>query len=177
MHMVKGLEFPVVFMVGMEEGLFPHSRALEDERELAEERRLCYVGMTRAKDLLYLVHAWRRTLYGQSEMHPRSRFIDEVPAELLRSATGARLEPSSGVRRPSSPGPPRPATERSTAEPARQIVQRFSAGDRIRHLKFGLGTVIRSTLTRHDEELIVKFDDAGLKIISATMAPLERTGD
>src|SRR5690606_31000413 len=83
LHAAKGLEFPVVFMVGMEEGVFPHSRSLWDEGELEEERRLCYVGMTRAMERLYLTCARQRTLFGQTLFNEPSRFIDEIPGELL----------------------------------------------------------------------------------------------
>ncbi|HEX3032178.1 MAG TPA: DNA helicase PcrA [Bacillota bacterium] len=83
LHSAKGLEFPVVFLVGMEEGVFPHFRAQYDTTELEEERRLCYVGITRAKEKLYLTHAWQRSLFGKTNMNPTSRFIEEIPTELL----------------------------------------------------------------------------------------------
>ena len=82
LHAAKGLEFPVVFMVGMEEGIFPHSRSLADTSEMEEERRLCYVGMTRARERLYLLHTRLRTLYGSLQANARSRFLDEIPEEL-----------------------------------------------------------------------------------------------
>ncbi len=84
-HAAKGLEFPVVFMVGMEEGLFPHSRALFDTHELEEERRLCYVGITRAKEILYLSYADRRMYFGQSESNPPSRFLIDIPEEFINN--------------------------------------------------------------------------------------------
>jgi len=86
LHMAKGLEFPVVFIVGMEEGIFPHSRSMDDPDQLEEERRLCYVGITRAKERLYLVHAFRRTLFGQSELGQPSRFIRDIPAHLMKGS-------------------------------------------------------------------------------------------
>ena len=89
LHAAKGLEFPVVFMVGLEEGLLPHRRALEDERELEEERRLAYVGMTRAKDRLYLVHAHHRSTYGVGAQADPSRFLAELPEELLAAERSA----------------------------------------------------------------------------------------
>src|SRR5699024_1074239 len=83
LHSAKGLEFPVVFLIGMEENIFPHSRSLMDEEEMAEERRLAYVGITRAEKLLYVTHANMRTLYGRTNLNPMSRFIDEIPKELI----------------------------------------------------------------------------------------------
>ena len=85
MHAAKGLEFPVVFIVGMEEGIFPHNRALNDMTELEEERRLAYVGITRAKEQLMVSHAWSRNLYGSSQYNPPSRFLDEIPEDLSRT--------------------------------------------------------------------------------------------
>ena len=90
MHAAKGLEFPNVFILGMEDGVFPHLRALGEPVELEEERRLCYVGITRARQRLYLTNAWSRTLFGSTQYNPPSRFLDEIPAELLRMAEGSR---------------------------------------------------------------------------------------
>src|SRR5699024_11357595 len=83
LHSAKGLEFPVVFLIGMEENLFPHSRSIMDEEEMEEERRLAYVGITRAEEKLFLTHANMRTLYGRTNLNPISRFIEEIPEELL----------------------------------------------------------------------------------------------
>ncbi len=90
LHSAKGLEYPVVFLMGMEDGIFPHLRALGDPDELEEERRLCYVGITRARERLYLTHAWSRTIYGSTQYNPPSRFIDEIPAELLEDRSEPR---------------------------------------------------------------------------------------
>ena len=180
LHMVKGLEFPVVFMVGMEEGLLPHQRALEEIEgggdsaagatgEMAEERRLCYVGMTRAKDRLYLSCAFRRHLYGRSQPAFPSRFLGEIPQSLLKAAQGSApvAPPRQGYRERFQ--------ERSVAAaPAPPPVQRFASGDRVTHPSFGAGTVVKSTLTRTDEELVIKFDKAGLKILSGMLAPLTK---
>src|SRR5207249_8811440 len=84
LHNAKGLEFPVVFMVGMEDGVFPHFRSMGDTAELEEERRLAYVGVTRAQERLYLTHAWSRSLFGQTSYNPPSRFLAEIPSDLLR---------------------------------------------------------------------------------------------
>ena len=176
LHMVKGLEFPVVFLAGMEEGLLPHRRAVEDERELPEERRLCYVGITRAQDRLYLSCAFRRHLYGQAEAGLPSRFLADIPQSLLappRKGAAPVAPPRDGSRRG------RPARERWVDHqvrdaPAAPPVQRFGEGDRIRHATFGPGTVLKSTLTRTDEELVVQFERAGVKILSVNAAPLSK---
>jgi DNA helicase-2/ATP-dependent DNA helicase PcrA len=179
LHMVKGLEFPVVFMVGMEEGLLPHQRALEETEEsikvdlaaneMAEERRLCYVGMTRAKDRLYLSCAFRRHLYGRSQPAFPSRFLTEIPQSLLTAPRG-----NAPVAPPRQGYKERYQERQVQAAPAPPPVQRFASGDRVTHPSFGVGTVVKSTLTRTDEELVVKFDRAGLKILSGMLAPLTK---
>src|SRR5258706_748255 len=179
LHMVKGLEFPVVFMVGMEEGLLPHQRALEETEdqvkvdlaanEMAEERRLCYVGMTRAKDRLYLSCAFRRHLYGRSQPAFPSRFLTEIPQSLLAAPRG-----SAPVAPPRQGYKERYQERQVQAAPAAPLVQRFASGDRVSHPAFGSGTVVKSTMTRTDEELVIKFDKVGLKILSGMLAPLTK---
>ena len=161
LHMVKGLEFPVVFLAGLEEGLLPHQRSLDEPAGLAEERRLCYVGMTRAKDRLYLSCAFRRHLFGNATAGAPSRFLHDIPPALLGAP-----------RRGAAPAPPpRPAPgayrermlqRQVEAAPAPPPKQRFAAGERVAHPAFGQGVIMKSTLTRTDEELVVKFDKAGL---------------
>ena len=179
LHMVKGLEFPVVFMVGMEEGLLPHQRALDEREEnpsavgaateMAEERRLCYVGMTRAKDRLYLSCAFRRHLYGRSQPAFPSRFLTEIPQSMLAAPKG-----SAPVAPPRQGYKERFQERQVQAAPAEPPVQRFTSGDRVKHPAFGQGTVVKSTLTRTDEELVIKFDKVGLKILSGMLAPLTK---
>jgi ATP-dependent DNA helicase UvrD/PcrA len=179
LHMVKGLEFPVVFMVGMEEGLLPHQRALDEREanpsavgattEMAEERRLCYVGMTRAKDRLYLSCAFRRHLYGRSQPAFPSRFLTDIPQSLLGTPRG-----SAPVAPPRQGYKERYIERQVEAAPAAPPVQRFASGDRVTHPAFGAGTVVKSTLTRTDEELVIKFDKVGLKILSGMLAPLTK---
>ncbi|MBO0685294.1 MAG: hypothetical protein J2P45_19240, partial [Candidatus Dormibacteraeota bacterium] len=162
--------FPVVFMVGMEEGLLPHRRAVENEQEMPEERRLCYVGITRAQDRLYLSCAFRRHLYGQAQPGFPSRFLQEIPQTLLaapRQGAAPVAPPRSGYRE-------RMMERQVQAPPAEPPVQRFADGDRVAHPKFGAGTVLKSTLTRTDEELIIQFDTGGLKTISAGYVPLQK---
>jgi DNA helicase II / ATP-dependent DNA helicase PcrA len=179
LHMVKGLEFPVVFMVGTEEGLLPHQRALDEreenpsavgaQTEMAEERRLAYVGMTRAKDRLYLSCAFRRHLYGRSQPAFPSRFLTDIPQSLLAAPRG-----SAPVAPPRQGYKERYVERQVEAAPAPPPVQRFASGDRVTHPAFGPGTVVKSTLTRTDEELVIKFDKVGLKILSGMLAPLTK---
>ena len=179
LHMVKGLEFAVVFMVGMEEGLLPHQRAVEEREanpsaagaatEMAEERRLAYVGMTRAKDRLYLSCAFRRHLYGRSQPAFPSRFLTDIPQSMLAAPRGFApvAPPRQGYKE-------RYIERQVEAAPAAPPVQRFASGDRVKHPAFGAGTVVKSTLTRTDDELVIKFDKAGLKILSGMLAPLPK---
>jgi DNA helicase-2/ATP-dependent DNA helicase PcrA len=166
LHMVKGLEFPVVFMLGMEEGLFPHSRSLDSPSGLEEERRLAYVGMTRAKDRLYLFHAFRRHLWGSANLNLPSRFLKDIPTELVDGSAGI----PQGISDPSMA----PARLVEAARPAApvELVQRFHPGDQVEHRSWGRGTVLKSTMTRTDEEIIVKFDRVGMKILAVSLAPI-----
>ena len=170
LHMVKGLEFPVVFLVGLEEGLLPHQRSMEQgPKALEEERRLAYVGITRARDRLYLSCAFRRHIFGQSAAGMPSRFLQDIPPALIAPPREGKV--------PAPPPRSRPYREvlrerQVEAAPAAPPVQRFRTGERVRHPAFGAGVILKSTLTRIDEELIVKFDSAGLKTLSGSLAPL-----
>jgi DNA helicase-2/ATP-dependent DNA helicase PcrA len=166
LHMVKGLEFPVVFMLGMEEGLFPHSRSLDSPAGLEEERRLAYVGMTRAKDRLYLFHAFRRHLWGSANLNLPSRFLADIPRELVDGSAGI----PSGMPEPGMA----PARVIEAARPAApvELVQRYKPGDHVEHRSWGRGAVLKSTMTRTDEEVIVKFDKVGMKILAVSLAPI-----
>jgi DNA helicase II / ATP-dependent DNA helicase PcrA len=166
LHMVKGLEFPVVFMLGMEEGLFPHSRSLDSPAGLEEERRLAYVGMTRAKDRLYLFHTFRRHLWGSANLNLPSRFLADIPRELVDGPAGI----PSGMPDPGMA----PARVIEAARPSAPVdlVQRFKPGDQVEHRSWGRGAVLKSTMTRTDEEVIVKFDRVGMKILAVSLAPI-----
>ena len=172
LHQVKGLEFGCVFIAGMEEGLLPHSRALEEgDAGIAEERRLTYVGITRARRRLYLLHAFRRHLYGTPQLAEASRFLGEIPGEMLEVALrpGAPnlgdIRASGTVRRAVVGHATRP-------NPVALAPQRFSEGMRIGHQKYGEGTVLKSTMTRAGEELVIRFDDHGVKIFAVADATL-----
>jgi DNA helicase-2/ATP-dependent DNA helicase PcrA len=166
LHSAKGLEFPVVFVTGLEEGVLPHNRSLEDAEQMAEERRLMYVGLTRAEDRLFLTYAFRRTRYGDSEPSVPSRFLEDIPLELV-SGSFSRRE----TRREAP-------HQRVTAwQPAPQVTQsvapHFRAGQRVRHATFGEGLVVESRVDGADEIVSVIFERAGLKRLMTSFAPLE----
>ncbi|HET6364889.1 MAG TPA: DNA helicase PcrA [Nitrospirota bacterium] len=180
LHNAKGLEFSVVFMAGMEEGLFPHSRSAESEEELEEERRLCYVGITRAKERLILTHAAERRLYGYPQANLVSRFVQEIPGEALEEIGGyaAELAPardharwstclySAGEKIMESVG----ATEQKTKSDAGDC---YYKGAVVRHAKFGLGTVQRSEGAGDDLKISVSFPGYGVKTLAVKYANLE----
>jgi DNA helicase-2/ATP-dependent DNA helicase PcrA len=164
MHAAKGLEAPVVFLTGLEEGVFPHNRALTDETEMEEERRLAYVGLTRAMDRLYLSYAMRRTLFGNTFAHPKSRFLDEMPS----------VEALGGI-----PTIARPAGSRwrevSIHETAGAGVGlNLQVDDRVRHPKWGEGKVIAIAGAGGDGLLTINFPNVGQKMVMLKYAPLER---
>jgi DNA helicase-2/ATP-dependent DNA helicase PcrA len=164
MHAAKGLEFPIVFLSGLEEGVFPHTRALTDNTELEEERRLAYVGVTRAMDRLYLSYAARRTLFGNTFSHPKSRFIDEMPSIEAIGGIGIGPRPGGGRWR-----------EVSIHENAGAGVGlNLSAGDRVRHPKWGEGLVVDIAGAGGDGLLTINFPNVGQKMVMLKYAPLER---
>ncbi|MGD1992857.1 MAG: UvrD-helicase domain-containing protein [Anaerolineae bacterium] len=164
LHSAKGLEFPVVFITGLEEGLLPHSRSFDDQEEMAEERRLMYVGVTRAKDRLYLTHAFRRTRFGLSEVSEPSRFLDDIPSELIQ---GARVRT---VRQPTKWDTAPQQVRRS-----RRPKLRFRTGQEVIHPTFGPGLVIESQPDGDDERVTVAFEDGGLKrIMGSYLTPASR---
>ncbi|MCL6522937.1 MAG: UvrD-helicase domain-containing protein [Firmicutes bacterium] len=175
LHSAKGLEFRVVWLIGMEEGLFPHSRALEEPDRLEEERRLCYVGMTRARQKLYLVHAWHRTIFGSRLDGTPSRFLAEAAGpgvvESGWSERGAEARPAGlaaaggGFARPAGAVPAAGGTA-AAAE--------WRAGDRLRHRAWGEGTVVEVRGRGEEQELVVAFPGAGLRRLLARYAPVER---
>jgi DNA helicase-2/ATP-dependent DNA helicase PcrA len=163
LHAAKGLEFRVVFLVGMEENLFPHARSLDDAQQMEEERRLCYVGVTRAKERLYLVHAARRTYFGNSMVNQPSRFLTDVP-ERLWSESG--ISPRSYLRREFTPVPRHLDPWESAADERKgPVSQQFEPGDRVRHKHFGSGIVLSSAMTSDDEEVEVEFSTPKGKVV------------
>jgi len=187
LHAAKGLEFPVVMIAGMEEGILPHIRSFDDPAQMEEERRLAYVGVTRAKDRLYLLRAFRRALMGQGGHNPPSRFLKDLPPELLHQANqgveDAYQRPVRSlheVRAPAASSRPSwsgPASQRND-EPAAPGAS-FAAGEHVRHLKFGEGIVVscNPTASGSDQEVTVAFKgQAGVKKLLLSFAPLERLG-
>ena len=177
LHAAKGLEFPVVFMVGMEEGILPHMRSFDDPTQLEEERRLCYVGITRAKEKLYMVRAFRRFIMGSSQHNPASRFLKDLPSELVaaRGARGAEVadRPRRVGRR--SLGWLGDAGSEDNAERSVPSDAVYVAGDKVRHERFGEGIVVSCVVTPSDQEVTVAFKgNAGLKKLLLTYAPLEK---
>jgi DNA helicase II / ATP-dependent DNA helicase PcrA len=179
LHAAKGLEFDAVFMVGMEEGVFPHSRALSedaDEEEMAEERRLCYVGFTRARRHLFLSLAESRALFGELKFNPPSRFLGDVPAELLAQGTPAarelaapasitpyRRKASAAARHPDEG----PYIDRSYDQTSDFDSNRGMRGLKVRHTQFGEGEVIRCDGQGPNAKLTVRFETVGLKRVVA----------
>lgn len=165
LHAAKGLEFPVVFMVGLEEGIFPHSRAFYDNSELEEERRLCYVGMTRAREELYLTHASSRMLYGAVQHNPPSRFLAEINGSAR--ATANSLNFGMGV---SHIGKPQPSNLPAEPQLVREDIGDLAIGDMVRHQIFGQGQVVDID----GNNISVSFAGRGLKKLNVEFAPLQR---
>jgi DNA helicase-2/ATP-dependent DNA helicase PcrA len=199
LHTAKGLEFPVVFIVGLEENVLPHSRSMDVPDEMEEERRLMYVGVTRAKDQLYLVRAFRRMLYGRGQVNEPSRFLrDALAARGVTadrglsngssswswpsgSSTDRTVEDSWGLKRrsPVSSGVKDWAPGVYSRQPARpgpdsERAPQFKPGDRVDHGLFGQGIVLKSELMADDEEVTVAFAGKGTKTLMASFAKLHK---
>jgi DNA helicase-2/ATP-dependent DNA helicase PcrA len=182
MHSAKGLEFPVVCITGLEEGLFPHSRASDDEADLEEERRLCYVGITRAQRRLVLTSAARRRVFGDYQSTDPSRFIDEIPAELLEQIPSSFVipQPSFSHFRMGAhgrgPSRGRVREEQPTYDYASEdqsLPDGLRPGLRVRHAQFGLGTIVAVEPLSDDTKLVVRFSSVGQKTLRAKFAKLE----
>ncbi|NEV61265.1 DNA helicase II [Thiorhodococcus minor] len=165
LHSAKGLEFPIVFLVGLEEGLFPHSLSAEDPDRLEEERRLCYVGMTRAMQQLYLTHAESRRLYGREDYPAPSRFLREIPPELVEEVRGG------GVKRQLTGASAATGSFSGAAAP-----DGFQLGQRVRHPKFGEGVVLNSEGRGAQARIQINFQDVGAKWLVVAYARLEAAG-
>ena len=166
LHAAKGLEFPVVFMTGLEETIFPHSRALYDQSEMEEERRLCYVGMTRARQELYMLHATSRLLYGGVQHNPPSRFLSEIDGQ-VQTDTGFDFDlPSSSTIYNY------PSTNSQSPSPTDEVryIPDLSPGDTVRHTQFGTGTVLEID----GDNVAVKFRNGPVRKLNLSFAPLEK---
>ncbi len=170
LHTAKGLEFPVVFLTGMEDGVFPHLRSLGDTKELEEERRLAYVGITRARRRLYVSRAIVRSAWGAPSYNPPSRFLEELPEDLVEWG-GA----TSGAARPgSSAAITRMAAKPGVRSPGNRPVIHLDAGDRVTHDSFGLGTVVSTAGTGENAEAAVDFGANGVKRLLLRYSPVEK---
>ncbi len=177
LHAAKGLEFPVVFITGLEDGLLPHSRSFSEPDAMAEERRLLYVGLTRAKDHLYLTYAFRRSLYGESVPGIPSRFLGDIPTALTEGVSPRlqTLRDRNGYQTATRWEKETPSAGKVISfEKAvrKQRETRFKAGQRVYHQKFGEGTVIDARPDGQDEEVQVKFVKYGMKLLAASFANL-----
>ena len=166
LHNAKGLEFPVVFIIGLEDGVFPHYRSMGDPAHLEEERRLMYVGVTRARERLYMTYAWSRTLFGSTSYSPPSRFLGEIPTELVRALEEGELVVADGA----SVSPIRAAVV------GRREIPQISAGVPVQHDKWGEGVVLTVCGSGTDAEATVRFEDAGEKRLLVAYAPLRKVG-
>lgn len=163
LHSAKGLEFPVVFMTGMEEGVFPSSRSFIDEHELEEERRLCYVGITRAKEKLFMTYARTRNLYGKPQYNTVSRFINEIPEDLVTEYEDGMIK-KQDYKTVSS--------YINTFARKAYNKEKYNPGDRIEHKLWGVGTVVNVNGSGDNQELTVAFPNVGVKILSVKYAPI-----
>src|SRR6185436_3692244 len=181
LHSAKGLEFPVVVLAGLEEGLFPHVRSADDEAELEEERRLCYVGMTRARTRLVLTGAARRRVFGEYQSTDASRFIDGIPAALVEEVPSAFLAPQTSFSnfranpygRGNRGGRVREEPDYPYADEDQSVPAGLHPGVRVRHPQFGLGTVLSVEQLDDDIKLLVRFNTVGQKTLRAKYAKLE----
>jgi len=172
LHTAKGLEYPIVFITGLEDGIFPHMRSLGDPDELEEERRLCYVGITRAQERLYLCHAWSRMLFGSTDYYPPSRFLSEIPEELVRAIGEERGRGGGfGAHRDAVV---QAALRRGGDAPGSRGAEHLGLriGDDVTHEKWGEGVILDLEGTGDKAEAVVRFRDAGEKRLLLAWAPL-----
>ncbi|HLR02267.1 MAG TPA: DNA helicase PcrA [Virgibacillus sp.] len=175
LHAAKGLEYPVVFLIGLEENVFPHARSMMDEDEMEEERRLCYVGITRAEKQLYVTHAKMRTLFGRTNMNPMSRFLSEIPTELI---DGMAEEKTHLFGMPSSHQKPKQDIKRRAQKlqnTSGAEDKEWSPGDKANHKKWGVGTVVNVKGEGDGMELDIAFPaPVGVKRLLAKFAPITK---
>ena len=184
-HSAKGLEFPIVFLAGAEEGIFPGQASISNPEEMSEERRLAYVAITRAKEKLYVTSASERLLYGTTQYHRPSRFIaEEIPTELKEKEEPAR--PAFGSHTAASPYRPRkeapalssefsrPAAATTAHRPRAGGIPSFAVGDRVRHLLFGTGEILSVRPMGGDTLYEIRFENGAVKKLMATYAKLQK---
>lgn len=173
LHAAKGLEFPVVFIAGLNEGTLPHSRSFDDLEAMQEERRLLYVGITRAKDRLYLVYAQNRNAFGYPDPVDPSRFLSDIPDHLLDETSSMR---STGLSRLGSYDSKVTQWESKRSGTARQLSQRYQPGTHVLHPVWGDGMVLNSRLQDDDEIVDIFFENVGMKRVAASLANLKTKG-
>ncbi|MBA7684100.1 ATP-dependent DNA helicase PcrA [subsurface metagenome] len=165
LHQAKGLEFPVVFIVGMEDGILPHFKSFDDPAQMEEERRLCYVGITRAEQRVYLIHAFRRSLMGRTVVNKPSRFLDDIPQHLISGGglwQGEESQIAAAIYSRNKPPAPSPTTSE------------LRAGSHVRHAQFGDGVVVSCQPVEDDVEIVVAFNEVGVKKLLLSFAHLEK---
>ncbi|MDQ2086598.1 DNA helicase PcrA [Herbivorax sp. ANBcel31] len=175
LHSAKGLEFPVVFMAGLEEGVFPGFRSMADENELEEERRLCYVGITRAKERLYMTNTFTRTLFGNTTHNRASRFLNEIPEEHINSGDVKPKEKKAAVKKQpfiNSFNPNISFKPQNINQTNKKAVSEFSKGDKVEHKKFGFGIITSVEKEKDDYKLEIHFKGAGMKRLMASFSNL-----
>ncbi len=167
LHSAKGLEFPIVFLSGMDEGIFPHSRSLLDDNQLEEERRLCYVGITRARKKLYMTRAWQRSIYGNTSYYMASRFLNEIPPEyIVETSYGVYNNVETTKHEPEGP------KNEEKPFPDNKPIGPICLGDRVRHSKWGEGTVTYIDGIDEDAQISINFPSVGEKHLILKYAPI-----
>lgn len=184
LHTAKGLEYPIVFLAGMEDGIFPHARTLTDEAEIEEERRICYVGITRARRKLYVTNAKMRLLFGRTVSYPSSRFLSEIPPELIQKAVSKsvnkyEIQQTNASKLMTQPRginlmPKTKPHNAPAQESGAGMATDWAVGDKAQHPKFGVGTVVAAKGTGEEQELKIAFPGQGIKLLLAKYAPLVR---
>lgn len=173
-HSAKGLEFPVVFLVGMEDGLFPIARAMDSEEDLEEERRLCYVAITRAEEVLYITNAQKRTLYGNTNYTLPSRFISEMGDTIeKKGAERVRVKKRPEEELVKVWDFTSPIKHKTPIKQKNSSDREVKVGDKVQHKKWGVGTVVQVAEQENDKELVIVFDKEGLKRLLLSLAPIE----
>ncbi len=170
LHSAKGLEFPAVFMVGLEESIFPHNRALYDQSEMEEERRLCYVGMTRAREELYMIHASSRVLYGGVQSNPPSRFLSEIDGEFIESENSYKGFNVADQTPPDPDAFNKPSSGSNNGSQEMSYVPELEEGDSVKHQVFGEGTVMEL----NGDMAVIYFKGKGAKKLNISFAPVKK---